>query len=138
MCANTNKADSAESPRRRPRRVHAARVGKIARLPNDIREELNRRLQDGEPGKQLLDWLNGLPKIQEILVAQFGGRPINKQNLSGWRWGGYLDWEADEEHRMWVDRVAERLIQSSLQPQPSGNERTAGQAGVTPVKPSQT
>jgi len=30
------------------------RVGKIARLPREIREQLNRRLQDGEPGKRLV------------------------------------------------------------------------------------
>jgi len=32
----------------------ATRNGKIARLPKDIREELNRRLEDGEPGKHLV------------------------------------------------------------------------------------
>jgi hypothetical protein len=30
------------------------RTGKIARLSSEIREELNRRLQDNEPGGQLL------------------------------------------------------------------------------------
>ena len=29
------------------------RTGKIARLPVEIRHQLNRRLQDGKPGKQL-------------------------------------------------------------------------------------
>jgi hypothetical protein len=36
-----------------------ARVGKIARLPLDTREELNRRLANGELGGSLLRWLNG-------------------------------------------------------------------------------
>ena len=37
------------------------RNGKIARLPRAIRDELSRRLQDGEPGKHLVQWLNWNP-----------------------------------------------------------------------------
>src|SRR5260370_39668133 len=69
------------------------RTGKIARLPLGIREELNRRLQDGKVGKGLVVWLNSLPQARAVLAKQFGGRPINKENLSGWRLGGYVDWE---------------------------------------------
>ena len=64
------------------------RNGKIARLPCRIRTQLNRRLQDGELGPQLVEWLNALPEAQKILAAEFGGRPINEQNLSEWRLGG--------------------------------------------------
>ena len=42
------------------------RRGKIARLPLAVREELNTRLRDGEEGKQLVLWLNGLPAILEM------------------------------------------------------------------------
>ena len=87
------------------------RVGKIARLPNEVREELNRRLQDGEPGDGLLKWLNSLPKAREVLTGQFGGRPINKQNLSDWKQGGYRDWERAEEDRLRVDRLTEQAAQ---------------------------
>src|SRR5262245_33746505 len=65
---------------------------KIARLPSDIREQLNQRLQDGELGKTLVEWLNTLPKVQAVLTAEFGGRPINEQNLTEWKQGGYRDW----------------------------------------------
>jgi hypothetical protein len=68
------------------------RVGKIARLPEDIRNELNRRLQDGEEGETLLAWLNGDPKVRESLARYYAGRPVTKQNLSEWRNGGYRDW----------------------------------------------
>ncbi len=68
------------------------RNGKIARLPRHIREQLNRRLEDGEPGEPLLEWLNGLPEVVDVLKRQFGGLPINKQSLSQWRLGGYEDW----------------------------------------------
>ena len=58
------------------------RNGKIARLPLAIREQLNRRLQDGEPGTQLVEWRNGLPEVQAVMQAQFNGRPIGEPNLS--------------------------------------------------------
>src|SRR6185503_7879846 len=87
------------------------RIGKIARLPNEVREQLNQRLQDGEPGEDLLRWLNRLPKVRKVLAAQFGGRPINKQNLSDWRLGGYRDWERAEEDRARLDRLTEQAAQ---------------------------
>ena len=63
------------------------RNGKIARLPQPLREELNRRLDQGVPGRPLLQWLNSLPEVQAVLAADFGDRPINKQSLSQWRHG---------------------------------------------------
>jgi len=73
------------------------RNGKIARLARTIRDELSRRLQDGEPGVRLVAWLNGLPDTQRVLAADFGGRPISEQNLSEWKAGGYRDWLARQE-----------------------------------------
>jgi len=58
-----------------------ARIGKIARLPGDIRAQLNTRLQDGAEGKEIVLWLNSLPEVKEVLVKMFDGRPINDQNL---------------------------------------------------------
>ncbi len=55
------------------------RSGKIARLPKQVRHDLNSRLEDGAPGKQLVDWLNGLPEVQEVLQLRFGRRPISEQ-----------------------------------------------------------
>ncbi len=69
-----------------------ARRGKIARLPNDIREQLNQRLLDGHSASAILPWLNHLPPVQEILAAQFNGEPITPQNLSNWRRAGYQHW----------------------------------------------
>src|SRR5215469_12144897 len=85
-----------------------SRQGKIARLPKKIRNQLNLRLQDGEPGKQLAEWLNELAETKEMLAELFGGRPINEQNLSEWKQGGYQDWLRDEETRERVQRLAER------------------------------
>jgi hypothetical protein len=72
------------------------RNGKIARLPAAIRRQLNQRLFDGGQGKQLVQWLNGLPNVQAILKAQFKGNPITATNLSQWKNGGYSAWEAGE------------------------------------------
>lgn len=73
------------------------RNGKIARLPKAIREQLNQRLADGESGETLLRWLHTLPEVLEVLVRDFDGRPILKQNLSEWRQGGFREWEARQE-----------------------------------------
>src|SRR5438105_4017237 len=68
------------------------RIGKIARLPNHLREEVNRRLQDGLAAAPLLQWLNALPAVQSLLKKEFDGAPLNEPNLTHWRQGGYRDW----------------------------------------------
>jgi hypothetical protein len=73
------------------------RNGKIARLPQPVREQINRRLQDGSEGKQIVEWLNALPEARAVLEAEFEGQPINENNLSNWKLGGYRDWELQQE-----------------------------------------
>jgi hypothetical protein len=73
------------------------RNGKIARLPQPIREQINRRLRNGEEGKQIVEWLNGLPDARTVLEAEFEGQPINENNVSNWKLGGIRDWELQEE-----------------------------------------
>ena len=70
-------------------------VGKIARLPHHLREELHQRLSNGVIGKDILAWLNALPEVQKIMAELFGGRQITHQNLSEWRHGGYAEWVAN-------------------------------------------
>ena len=77
--------------------MNVTRNGKIARLPKTIREELSRRLSDGEPGKELVKWLNGLPEVRRVVAAEYGGRAIREQNLSEWKQGGYEDWLRQQE-----------------------------------------
>jgi hypothetical protein len=69
-----------------------ARLGKIARLPNDLREEVNRRLLDGETSRAILKWLNAQPAAVAIWNELFEGVPASAQNLSEWRSGGYAEW----------------------------------------------
>ena len=73
------------------------RNGKIARLPRDIRDELNRRLEDGQQSGPLLAWLNTLPAVRVVLAQDFDGCAVSKQNLSEWRAGGYTEWLARQE-----------------------------------------
>lgn len=80
----------------------STRIGKIARLPKQIREQLNQRLENGERGKTIVQWLNELPEVQKIITEQFAGRPIREQNLSEWRNGGYLDWLRHQDFRQQI------------------------------------
>ena len=73
------------------------RDAKIARLPQPIREQINRRLQNGEAGQQIAEWLNTLPEVKGAMAAEFGGQPINETNLLSWKLGGYRNWEAQQE-----------------------------------------
>lgn len=43
------------------------RLGKIARLRDEVREELNQRIKDGEAAETTLAWLNGLSGVKGSL-----------------------------------------------------------------------
>jgi hypothetical protein len=44
------------------------------RLPRNIRDELNQRLENGEPAGAILPWLNALPEVKGHV-----GRPVRGQ-----------------------------------------------------------
>ena len=46
------------------------RIGKIARLPHLIRQQINRRLQNGWKARQILQWLNALPEVAALMAAR--------------------------------------------------------------------
>lgn len=83
------------------------RQGKIARLPESLRSLVNQRILDGWTGKRICEWLNGLPEVQALLAAEFGGEPISDANLSRWRKGGYQDWLGDRERVVKIRSLAE-------------------------------
>jgi len=87
--------------------MNPSRNGKIARLPRPVRDELNQRLDNGETGRQLIAWLNALPAVQAVLLVHFEGSPINEQNLSAWKLGGFADWQRHQAAQEWVGRLAE-------------------------------
>jgi len=82
-----------------------SRQGKIARLPWNIREELNRRMLDNQPLRKICEWVNGLPET----IAQCAERklaPVTWFNLSSWRQGGYQDWLGRTERTQHVRELA--------------------------------
>jgi|CZKV01.1.fsa_nt_gi hypothetical protein len=83
-------------------------VGKIGRLPKCIRDMLGQHIEDGEPGKEIVKWLNGLSGVQRVLQEQFDGRPITEQNLSEWKQTGHPEWLRREEARLLVTRLTEQ------------------------------
>ena len=87
------------------------RTGKIARLPKEIREQLNRRLENGHTARTILPWLNALPETKQILTEQFESKPIRAQNLSEWKKGGYQDWLQQQERIDWFDHFCENEVE---------------------------
>ena len=83
-----------------------ARTGKIARLPEAIREKLNHHLKNGVRAKNLVEWLNQIPEVKTILAECFAGKPVREQNISEWRAGGYQDWLEHSESRIRVLEIA--------------------------------
>ena len=98
--------------------MNITRNGKIARLPRAVRQELNRLLDEGEQGKKLVAWLNGLPEVQAVVVAEYGGKPIREQNLSEWKQGGYRDWLAQQEALEVAGRLGEDAAEWSAEGRP--------------------
>src|SRR5262245_59668115 len=87
------------------------RKGKIARIPRHVRDELNRRLDDGPQSARLLDWLNAQDEVQTVVKMDFNSRPITEQNLSDWKQGGFVDWQQLQESREWVRIVTDEADQ---------------------------
>lgn len=97
--------------------------GKIGGLPAQMREELCRRMHDGERATTLLPWLNGTPEAQKVCREQFDGEPISGQNLSNWRKGGYQKWLDDQRA---IRRTRERAAQSRALAEASGGNLSEG------------
>ena len=79
--------------------MNTIRSGKIARLPEEIREQLNERLANHESSTTLLAWLNGLPEVQAMVAQEFGGKAIGKNSIFEWRHGGHAEWRRSKEAR---------------------------------------
>jgi hypothetical protein len=73
-----------------------SRNGKIARLPVPIRDQVNHRLESGENGRDIIAWLNSSKDVAAVLSSEFNGAPINDENLSHWRQGGFRDWQMQQ------------------------------------------
>src|SRR5215469_12393802 len=83
-----------------------ALTGKIARLPNDIRTEINSRILNGKSYPEILAWLNELQPVKEILAAQFDGVPVSPTNMTNWRDTGYERWLKHQENLGTLKEIA--------------------------------
>jgi hypothetical protein len=68
-------------------------LGKLARLPPHLREQLNHRLANDEPAKTLLPWVNSLPELHAIIADLFNGETVSEQNLSEYRQHSFRKWQ---------------------------------------------
>ncbi len=108
-----------------------AALGKIARLPAEIREELNKRLRSGTLGTHLLPWLNGLPEVRAVLEEHFGNKDINDSNLSAWRQGEYQKWLAkQDDHFTRIERTRELAALSMKLAEAGGGNLTDGASAI--------
>ncbi len=104
------------------------RTGKIARLPEHIRAQLNQRLRDGQPGSKILPWLNALPEVRQVLAELFANKPISDRNLTSWRQGGFRDdthQHAQTQRLKELSTFAIELGQDTHNPSPVGRRCSA-------------
>jgi len=95
------------------------RESRIARLPREVREQLNRRLDEQQESNGLLDWLNGLPEVQALVASEFGGRLLAPEDLCDWTENGYRDWVAHRrasEDAQWLASDVEHLQPAGAAP----------------------
>ena len=79
--------------------------GKISHLPSNIRDQVNRRLDDGQPDSEILPWLNSLPEVQAVLKDRFEGVPISPKNLSEHRKRAFRQWQLEQSASEFVARA---------------------------------
>ena len=66
----------------------AARRGKIARLPWEVRKTDCAMIADGRPAREVCEFVNSGDALSSKGIA-----PLTEQNVSEWRAGGQREWE---------------------------------------------
>lgn len=102
-------------------------VGKIGRCPPHIRDEVNRRLLNGEPASKILPWLNSQEEVLRILDEYFNEEPVTPQNLSEWRKGGYAAWIKRRER---LANLKELSTYAATLGEAAGGNATDGSAAI--------
>ena len=100
--------------------MNATRTGKIARLPKSIRHQLNRRLEDGQPGNQL-------EEISERASAPFLAA-FKARSLAPFFGGGDKGWE-----------IASRMAEAgaNLEPGTLSGSKQSSPPAAAPNQPDQ-
>lgn len=104
-----------------------AHTGKIGRCPPHIRDEVNRRLLNGEPASKILPWLNSQEEVLRVLDEHFREEPVTPQNLSEWRKGGYAAWLKRRER---LANLKELSTYAATLGEAAGGNATDGSAAI--------
>jgi len=100
------------------------RNGKIAQLPMDLRELVNRMMDEGAQSRSII---NELEKQRHRWPD--GMADINEENVSNWRTGGYMDWVREREVK--ADVEARREFALRLMGEEGNVNEAVVQIGVT-------
>ena len=65
---------------------------KIIRLPHELRGEINQPLWNGQTGREIVAWLNGLEPVRAVMKAEFASKAVRGQTLWKCQHAGYQDW----------------------------------------------
>ena len=79
---------------------------KIGRLPFAIRNAVARMLRDGATAKQVCEFVNASPAFS-ALRRETGCAPLNAQNVTDWRSGGYIAWCREQQRAERLRALAE-------------------------------
>lgn len=66
--------------------------GKLQTAPREIRDEVCRRILDGQLSPQILPWLHAQPEMSRHLRERFAGVEVSDKNFSDFRTGYYQKW----------------------------------------------
>ena len=84
------------------------RIGKIARLPAQTREQVNEMLYDGLEYSRIIDWL-----------TQQGHSGVSPKNITNWKEGGYEDWLNHCQRLDELELKSEYAVEVAQQADPS-------------------
>ncbi len=79
---------------------------KLGRLPFAIRNAVARMLRDGATAKQVCEFVNASPDFA-ALRRETGCGPLNAQNVTDWRSGGYIAWCREQQRADRLRALAE-------------------------------
>jgi hypothetical protein len=102
-------------------------VGKVGILPFDIRNEVNRRLEEGVSARVIAEWLNGDPSVRAVLEKRWKGQPIETRSIWSWKKGGYQDWLKKREHLEKLKELADYALKLG---QAAGGSVADGSAAI--------
>lgn len=102
-----------------------ARFGKIERLPATLRDELGRRVLDGQSFVEIAEWINHEPEALKRWQRHFPDNPrLDDNNLSNWRYsGGFERWKKEVK----IGQMAEQCFRIA---EAAGGNVTRGAAAL--------